>query len=289
MLLLDDALHSEDFHAALRHADALLRRRPDQGGPMLRMFHVAASEEVGRGAVLERLMAAPRWRAAFFQDMSLIAPEDWAGHESILRTLAARRSIDLREEVVPFVRHLVAQGDYVHARHLWMETAGLSPALLLDGNFAKAAPQRTIERLSPFEWRIGKVANADVRQGDGSAAMTGLRIRTAGNAFGPLVSQMTVLAHGKYRLSAFASHADPLRSGTLGWAMTCVPSGRRFSLPMLAEGASGADRIGWAIVIPETGCLLQQLVLQVRRMTNEGTVDVVLDHVRIEPMDGAHE
>ena len=140
MLLLNEALRREDYHTALRHADALLRRRPDQGEAMLRMFHVAAREEAGREAVLERLMVAPLWRAAFFQDMSLIAPEDWAGHESILRTFAARRSIDLREEVVPFVRHLVAQGDYSRARNLWLTTAGLSPAPLLDGDFAKAEP-----------------------------------------------------------------------------------------------------------------------------------------------------
>ena len=289
MLLLDDTLRREDFHAALRHADALLRRRPDHGGPMLRMFHVAASDEAGLGAVLERLMVAPLWRAAFFQDMSLLAPEDWAGHENILQTLAARRNIDLREEVVPFVRHLVAQGDYVHACDLWIATAGLSPALLLDGDFAKAAPQRTIGRLSPFEWRMGKVANAEIGQADAASGTTGLRIRTGGNAFGTLVSQMTVLAPGKYRLSAGVSRPGPLRSGTLGWSLTCVPSGRRLSLPMIPAKAAESGRLAWEIAIPESNCVLQQLVLQVRRMTNEGAVDVVLDHARIEPMGGAHE
>ena len=289
MLLLDDTLRREDVYAALRHADALLRRKPDRGGPMLRMFHVAASDEAGRGAVLERLMAAPLWRAAFFQDMSLLAPQDWAGHESILRTLAARRNIDLRKEVVPFVRHLVAQGDYVHARDLWLATAGLSPALLLDGDFAQTARQRTIGRLSPFEWRIGKVANIEVGLVNAASGMTGLRIRTGGNAFGSLVSQMVVLAPGRYILSAGASLSGPLRSGTLGWALICVPSGRRISLPMLQAGMPEAGRVGWSIAIPETGCLLQQLVLQVRRMTNEGAVDLVLDHARIEPTGDAHE
>lgn len=289
MLLLDDALRREDFDAALRHADALLRRKADHGGPMLRMFHVAAREEVGRGAVIARLMVAPPWRAAFFQDMSLLAPEDWAGHESILQTLAARRSIGLREEVVPFVRHLVAQGDYLHARNLWMAMAGLSPALLLDGEFANAAPQRTIGRLSPFEWRIGKVANAEAGQVDEASGTTGLRIRTGGNAFGPLISQITLLAPGRYILSAAASQPGPLRFGTLGWALTCVPSGRRLSLPIIPAKAPESGRIEWEVAVPESGCPLQQLILQVRRMTNEGAVDVVLAHARIEQIGGAHE
>lgn len=285
ILLLNDALHREDFDAALSHADALLRRKPDHGGPMLRMFHIAANDEVGRRAVLERLMFAPLWRTTFFQDMSLLAPEDWNGHESILRTLAARRSIDLREEVVPFVRHLVAQGEYGHARHLWMTTAGLSPALLLDGDFAQVAPQRAIGRLSPFEWRIGKVPNAEVGPVDSDSGMTGLRIRTGGNAFGPLIAQMTILAPGRYTLSAGASRSGMLRSGTLGWGLICVPSGRRHSLPTEAREMG---RLAWEITIPESGCLLQQLILQVRRMSNDGAIDVVLDHARIEPAGGTH-
>ncbi len=286
MLLLEDALRREDFRAAFRHADALLRRKPDHGGPMLRMFHIAASEEAGRRAVLERLMVAPPWRKAFFQDMSLLAPEDWAGHESIVQALAARGSIDLREEVVPFVRHLVAQGDYGHARNLWMATAGLPPALLLDGDFAQAASRRTTGGLSPFEWQIGKVANAEVGQADDNSGMTGLRIRTGGNAFGPLLAQRVLLAPGRYTLSVEASRPGPLKSGTLNWALTCMPSGRRLSPPMIPAGQPETGRLAWRITIPETGCLLQQLALQARRMANAGAVDIVLDHARIEPVGG---
>lgn len=289
MLLLEDSLRQEDVRAALRHADALLRRKPDHGETMLRLFHVAASEEVGEVAVLERLAAAPIWRAAFFQDMRLLAPEEWAGHESILLALAARRSIDVRGEVVPFVRHLVAQGDFEHARNLWMNTSGLPSALLLDGDFAQFAGQRTMARLSPFEWRAGQVANAEVgRAGDGHED-AGLRIRTGGNASGALLAQMTLLAPGIYTLSAAASKPEPLRSGAIGWALTCVPSGRRLFPSIMPADAPENGRLAWEILIPQSGCSLQQLALRARRMTNDGAIDVVLRHARIDPNSDVHE
>lgn len=133
------------------------------------------------------------------------------------------------------------------------------------------------------------MVNAQVGQVHDASGMPGLRIHTGGNAFGPLISQMTILAPGRYILSAGASRPGPLRAGTLRWSLTCVPSGRRLSLPVMPAEVPETGRLAWQIAIPESGCLLQQLVLQVRRMTNEGAVDIVLDHARIEPTGGAHE
>lgn len=291
-LLLSDAVSDHDLATAMLHLDALLRREAGQTALLFDMLHLAAHEPAGRKALIARLRLRPPWRRAFFQDLDRLDASDIAAHDLLMEALLRQRDVDLRGEIVPLVDRLVRIGDIARARALWIAAAGIAPAPLLDGKFALLGARPASSRVAPFEWRLGIVPEVELFQPDDvpGTAPSALQLRAAGPAFGTLLSQVTTLAPGRYRLSVVASDPGPLLKGDLVWDVACAGAGRRLVMTGQVGAASPARRVAWTFEVPKGDCPLQTLSLQIRRMAGGGPIDVQIQSVRIDatgPVDVA--
>ncbi|WP_336962981.1 hypothetical protein [Sphingobium aquiterrae] len=274
--LLQDALQRGDHRDALERIDALLRRRPGQATRLFPVLHALAIDPDGRDAIVARLADAPPWRAAFFQDVAGIDDGMTQGHEALLDRLMAARALSPRDEILPYVRRLVAAGEYARAGALWVRAMGApSSAQAPAGSFAEIDLLLAADRIAPFEWRVGRVAGAEILP-----EPAGVRIRMDGSTFGTLLERTISLAPGIYRIASRASDDWPLRNGQIGWAVSCLPARQR--LPVIALPPR-AGAVGWLFSIPSSGCVAQQLALQTRRVTQGGAVDLLLSDAGITP------
>lgn len=285
LMLVRDAAMRGDEAGALRHLDALLRRRPALDTRLLPLLHQAAQDPRGRAALIDALAPGPQWRGAFFADMTLLPVSAKAGHEAVLAELARRGTLSLDTELVPYVRALVGEGEVSPARALWVGLAGVPDGLVLDPGFARLKPDASPDSRSPFEWTVPRVTGATLRllPGEGSEA-AGVSIYTD-QAFGTVLTQWLTLSPGGYRLNVTTTSGDVFSGGALRWTVRCQPGGRETGVARVA--VSGAWRQDF--VIPATGCPAQTISLEARRAAGPGTASAEVRRIDLAPTDGVQD
>ncbi|MFK4870449.1 hypothetical protein [Novosphingobium sp. ZW T3_23] len=285
LMLLDDAVRRGDASAAMRHIDALLRRKPELAPRLMPALHAAATDTIGRNALIERLDTSPPWRKEFFTRFDFIAAPSRNAHEALLIALAEAGKPARPDEITPYVGALAQEGEIAQAHKLWItvnKNAGAGP--VLDPQFGRFEPGRSAPVPNPFEWtahRLPGIALKVAADADKPSARN-LVIATDGTAHGTVLTQTLVLGPGRYRLFVKMPSASVLAAGGLKWMVRCLPGSRTVSTQGSAASA------GWQadFAIPPSGCSAQLLSLQARRADGHAAGEARLEKVQAVPLAG---
>ncbi|MDY0958983.1 hypothetical protein SOM26_09840 [Sphingomonas sp. CFBP8993] len=278
-LLIDAAIRRGDDGEAMRHVDALLRRRPALEPALLPALHAAAVDGPGRTALLQRLMARPAWRTAFFQRIDGIPPALRDAHEALLELLARQGQLDRKGELVPYVQALAATGEAARARNLWLRLTGAEQGAVLDPDFQRLRLDRTADRIAPFEWTTRRQPGADM-QLVSRAGGRSLIVGVDRSAFGVLLLQQLVLGPRRYRLMTVTPSYQAMGLGVLRWTLRCLPGGTMVAM------AGAPETFGWHedFAVPVDGCTTQILALEARRADGPSYSEARFDRVTIMPV-----
>ncbi|WP_395396246.1 hypothetical protein WBP07_20310 (plasmid) [Novosphingobium sp. BL-8A] len=263
LMLLEDAVRQGDANAAMRHIDALLRRKPDLAPRLMPALHAMATDKVGRNALLVRLESSPPWRKEFFTRIDFIPAQYQAVHETLLSELAKTGKPAGAEEISSYVAALARQGEVGRARKLWTTLTDTKPGLVLDPEFERFDPGSSVPAPSPFEWNASRLPGTELRitVEAGTPSSRDLVVDTDGSAHGTVLAQALVLKPGRYRLFVATPSTTVLAAGGLKWTVRCLPGSKTIS----TGGAAVA--LGWQsdFEVPAMGCAVQRLSLEARR------------------------
>ncbi|MDQ1231253.1 hypothetical protein [Sphingomonas sp. SORGH_AS_0879] len=281
-LLIDAAIRRGDDGAAMRHVDALLRRRPALEPALLPALHAAAVDGTGRTALLLHLKARPAWRTAFFQRIDAIPPALRDAHEALLEVLARQGQLDRTGELVPYVQALAATGEAARARNFWLRLTGAEQGAVLDPDFERLRLDRTADRIVPFEWTTRRQPGADMRLVSGAGGRS-LVVGVDRSAFGALLFQQLVLGPGRYRLITVTPSHQVMGLGVLRWTLRCLPGGTMVAM------AGAPETFGWRedFAVPADGCTTQIVALEARRADGPSYSEARFDRITITPVGGA--
>ncbi|MEJ7747079.1 MAG: hypothetical protein WKF61_10100, partial [Luteimonas sp.] len=206
--LVEYLLVNENYAAALRHIDAILRIAPSQERVLIPLLIRLSSDPAFALALSHRLRARPAWRAAFISGLQDEA--DPAIADRVAAALASDGGLS-EGEVDGLIDGLIARNRWHHAYALWASTpamAGRRLAPVYNGGF------ESIPTGHGFDWRTGDavpgvdVEFAPVAGAQGQAAHVQFRDRAvaAVNLVQPLL-----LTPGAHRLRMRA-RADAIAS-----------------------------------------------------------------------------
>ncbi len=284
LMLLEDALSQGDADAAMRHIDALLRRKPELAPRLIPALHAAAMDPIGRAALLERLDASPPWRKEFFTRIDYIPSQYQDAHETLLVGLAKAGKPAQIDEITSYVSALAKRGEVGRARELWIRLTNARPGLVLDPDFERLDPGSPVQA-SPFEWNANRLGGTELRVTveAGIPSSRDLIVDTDGSAHGTVLTQTLVLRPHRYRLFVATPSASVLAAGGLKWTVRCLPGGKIVS----ADGA--AVSAGWQadFEIPSSGCAAQRLSLEARRADARAIGEARFEKVWALPLAGS--
>lgn len=218
--LFNHAMTEADYETAMRHADALLRRRFVQVGPSVysRMLMSAGDPSLVE-ALAGRLAKNPEWRPYFFA-YAVQALRNPSALFPIYSAMQKAGSTPTAAELHPYLRTLVGAQKYEEAYLAWIVFLPQSTVSKLqniyDGGF-EGWPETP-----PFGWQLGEgvsgsIEPADAHNRDGYALMVdfdGLRLPK-------LPRQLLILPPGDYRFSGQVLTANPDSPGHMEWTLTC--------------------------------------------------------------------
>jgi hypothetical protein len=240
-------LRRNDALAGLEQIALLARLSPGGGGSVAPFIAVYAADRTNwpairalfrsqnsiEEAVLTELSKDPRNTDAIF---ALADPQHRNVHSGWLS---------------PLLSGLLASGDYIRAREIWMSVGGGRPdagTLIYDSGFSEP------EASPPFNWQlVSSTVGLAERQPGGR-----LHVIFYGNDDGVLASQLLLMPAGTYRLQMALTGA-PVRPELLRWSVRCDKS----SKPIATVGIDQAGRRGWRFEVP-SGCPAQWLELSGR-------------------------
>jgi hypothetical protein len=225
--LLNDSVYRQDYKAAVRFADIVLRTQPSLDTFVIGYLSLLAEMPDARPLLVERLAAGPAWRKNFFNKMpaSVKNPETLL---SIMTALRESNNVVLNREMAPYLDFLVSSGRVDFAYNVWLQF--LPPAqldslgLLTNANFDRKPSG------FPFDWEIEAGSGALTEIGEGAAG-NGLHISFGeGRVKFPPVRQVVFLTPGRYRLEGKLRGAISGKRG-LRWRLHCLYG----SSPVLGE------------------------------------------------------
>ena len=216
--LLRSNLAAQDYPAAFRNGDALMRRSPGLQPAVTRFLLPTLSVAGADEALTDRLGQNPPWRTPMLTQLGRQAPD------TALRLLMMLNRGEARartEEVEPLLLTFVQQGEYVRAHDAWralIPAAQRSPKLF-NGEFEDR------ESPLPFNWKAYRRKGATVGYEPPPVERAGRALWVEHDGFsssGPLVAQLLVLVPGRYRLSGQVLAMTPNASGRLRWTVRCI-------------------------------------------------------------------
>lgn len=256
--LFYDALDRHAYGAAMRSADAVLRRDQELGQQGLYSgINEHLAEPTARNAVVDTLAFRPGWRPDFLSYEARHVP-DTGVLIALFGALHARSALSANEASW-LVDRLVDEDRYAEARSVWtrlLPRRQAKPGLLYDAGFAgwPGAP--------PFNWRFvdGSEAISEIAEApDGSR---GLHVQFPLGRSERLVEQLVVLPAGTYRLAAQLSSETPAGGERLVWKVECVPESHAPLMALVHEARGPSWRpLGSDFTVPATACPAQRLSL----------------------------
>jgi hypothetical protein len=250
----------ENYHAALRYADTLLRTRSQTIKFVTPILGKIAELEEG-GYELKKLLATnPPWRPEFFYHFPKSiadARTPLAFLLSLKDTSAPPSSADLRS----YLSFLIEHKFYDLAYYAWLQF--LPPAQLSKTGYLFNGSFETASSGLPFDWVFTKTAGATTR--------IAMRADAAGEHalaldFGPGrvnfrgIRQLIVLAPGNYQFQG-KHKLDIVSQRGLKWGVICA-NGTLIGESPLANGS----RPGWrefefSFTVPSSNCPAQYVQL----------------------------
>jgi hypothetical protein len=251
----------QDYGAALRYADVLLRTRPQFIGQAMPVLGRIAESQDGSQKLKNLLATNPPWRGQFLASLPGVITDARTPLDLLLSlkdTPAPPTAADCRA----YIDFLISHGFYDLAYYTWLQflpAEQLSHAgRLFNGRF-ESEPSG-----APFDWRF--------TQGNGAATKIAARPDHGGDhalymQFGPGraefpgVSELVMLPPGSYKLEG-QYKMDLTSPRGLKWRVTCAKQ----TAP-LAESPLFKGRIpdwtgfGLAFSVPATNCPAQTVQL----------------------------
>jgi hypothetical protein len=263
VLLLVDAVLRRDAVTAAQRADALARR-----GRELPTAAVGLRQTLllpgGVDAVADRLDQAPSYRLDFLRAVDKLSPRELSAHEALLARLKAGIVPPQPTEFDPYVKLLIARGEYGRARQVWGQwqaQGSANPAALLqDGGFDNVAVGS-----NGFGWQISpeQASQVEVRS-DVVPDRRVLSIETDGTRSAGLIEQLIVLPPGAHVFAANVSYASAAAKSVFQWGVLCLPGGREIPVTPRIGGVGEWQHFELAFNIPAAGCPMQVLHLNTR-------------------------
>lgn len=240
---------------AARDADLLLRQNAYQDEVMAFLRDLASSAE-GQAAIVRRLVARPRWRAAFLggRDLEAGGYDHAVDLARLLGTTAAPAEPD---EIAPLGRALVAAKAFEAAARLRRIAAPDARGhWLVDQHFSRADDAAG----GLFGWRL---------PGQGSfVSDAGVPLGLLGS--GIVAEQITFLRPGRYVLRSSVDGISPESLAGLQWSATCIDGGDDPVLDRVVVQQRGSIRhLVQSLSVP-AGCSAQRVTLYFTRSDGRG-------------------
>ena len=265
-LMLVKSYEDQDFKAAVRYADALMRASGRNVGAVVRILAKMAETPEG-SAELERVLKTnPPWRAGFFRQLKKHIT-DARTPLNLFLALENTAAAPTPGERADYIRFLVERRLYDVAYYVWLQflpdeqTSGLGD--LFNGNF-EVTPTGI-----PFDWNFGNQAGVIVEvtnhpDSDGHALF--MKLGPGRVNLGD-IEQLVVLPAGKYRFQGL-SKIDLLSKKGLFWQVSCIgtPKAKTKSEPIgrgpTIEGRDLAwNSFSFDFTVPNIDCPAQSVRL----------------------------
>lgn len=221
--LFSAAAQLNDWREAIRYADALARRGRGQN-MYVSVLLLAALDSKSAPLVAERLAVDPPYRQEFFALAGRVPERSINDFVSFL-ALARRRGVQLSpEDLSPFVKRLIAVGEFRAAARVWQAYGSRRDAgALTDGSFERFSGSDESQAL-PFDWTRIATSPVELFVGDpGESGVTrAMNLRWNSSGTFDAFFQDVVLPPGTYLARALV-RADQGDVGALRWRMVCLP------------------------------------------------------------------
>ena len=280
--MADDALRRGEFGIAMDRADRLLRMDPFLLKPGYALLAELASTEPFRRALSAVLQRDPPWRSEFIATWAAAPGAVAVPLDVSLSELARSRAGLAPGERDAWAERLIREQRWSAAWTTWARTPATRArrGQVFNGSFES-------EPHGVFDWALASPAGASVDRVVGNSGAA-LRVEFYDQRVSfDDVSQLLLLAPGRYRFDARV-RLDELRSdGVLAWSLSCKSAER----PLLGSGPALRGTAPWRnysfeFQVPDN-CPAQRLALRLQaRAPGEQQIAGVawFDDVRIDPL-----
>jgi hypothetical protein len=251
------------FADAVKHADALMRTRPDLNEQVLPALILLAKDPASRPALVELLGGDPPWRQWFLSELPRQASSPAAAY-AVLSGLRQTAQPPRATELKPYLDQLIGAGEFELAFLAWLHFLPTSQLKALpyvyNGGF-----ERPVSGL-PFDWVIRPIKGADTtiaNTGD-NELNKGLRVLFANRRVHyRQVSKLLVLPPGDYQLTGMVKADHLVNERGMLWHVFCA-EGDHQSLGASEPVIGTTDWSSFAadFEIPSSGCRAQWLRLE---------------------------
>jgi hypothetical protein len=260
--LLADSFAQKDFLDVVENAEVLLRTGSDLTPEAMSYLGELAAIPEGRAALVAALAQQPSWRSGFFQALPNIVQLAGTPYELMIALKDAGSDL-AASELAPYLNALVRENLVPYARDIWVQLrpeGDSQPATLLNNASFASEPSGM-----PFDWGVQRGTSATVEftpLGDKERSRSVSFTFGAGRVQFPELSQMVVLAPGRYRFSGEFRGMIRARRG-LRWEIHCW-KGKELAKTEMLYGLPNAQRqpFGLDIDVPDRDdCRSQHLRL----------------------------
>jgi hypothetical protein len=261
--MMRKSYQDQDYKAALRYSDILLRTRPQALVPVTPMLGKIAESPNGSEELNALLATNPPWRQQFlsyFPNAITDARTPLAILLSLKNTANPPTASDLR----PYLDFLIQHGFYDLAYYTWLQF--LPPEQLAKAGNLYNGSFDTPPSGIPFDWVLTKGAGVTVQaaaKGD-KPEERGLRLQ-----FGPGrvdyhdVTQMIMLSPGSYHFHG-KYKGDLVSERSLEWRVICAPKDQNvIGRGVVARGGTTTqwNDLDFSFTVPEAECPAQYVKL----------------------------
>jgi hypothetical protein len=251
---IEERVAANDINGALDHYDIALRTATNAGSALFPVLTHSVDEPKIALNLTRRLRTSPPWADAFY-DVLVGSDVPPAAMANFLTLLLQNRVPVPREKLDGAIRNLFAAGQPALASQVYHQSGAQSDPLIRNSDFKRE------DRQVPFEWQYRQESGIDSSRGyvgDHPALVA----HVDSGATGAVASQALTLPTGIYEMRTDADTAPA------EWAISC-PGG---DVPLAVFAMSSTPG---RIVIPPSGCPVQQLELRVPRGAEEALTIVI--------------
>jgi hypothetical protein len=289
--LVDKNFEKEDYIAALRYADVLLRTRPQLISYVIPTLVRIAENKNSSGELKKLLADNPPWRGQFFG----VLPASVSDARTPLDLLAAVRESPnppTADDLRGYLNFLIARKLYALAYYAWLQFLPAeqlnSLGLLFNGSF------ESVPSGLPFDWVItpGAGVSIDIAAAPNSDGGRALVISfEQGRVDFRGITQLLTLAPGKYQFDGRMMGEITGQRG-LKWRLACAdgPTQPIGESGMIAGRTPAWKNIEFTFAVPSADCQAQYLRLDLdARMSSEqfASGTVWFDDLRISRLADA--
>jgi hypothetical protein len=251
-----------NFEAAVAHADALLRTRPELRGEIAPTLVAFAIDPEAKEPLVRLLAELPPWRGWYLGELAAETDDPGIAY-AVYAELKSGANPPTDAELRVYLDKLVSSGKFEQAYLTWI-------------NFLPAERQRSISYAYngdfeypvsnlPFDWTIRPIAGASTDVVATGAEELGDAVRVEfANRRVPYrhLSKLLMLPPGTYRLTGMAKAENLDNDRGLIWRLTCAEIDKQ----ALGETKPVKGTVEWhqfavSFLVPQSGCRAQWLTV----------------------------